>query len=363
MQKKMKGNFPMKKIIALLLVAAMCLSLTGCAFLLKPNTDAETPAEDTKVGLSFGNNKYEKYDALIEAIEANDFEKAYGELVKFANEAEGISQPTQDEQYAELAKNAVGEWITFKEDAVDVKPLVLNEDGTGTYGDDSFTWAVDYGGDEHFNVKCLVDGIEFKYYLNFGKYEDAKVWYCLANIVENNADGSWMTTHEDETTYFSRYNKDALEIVDITAENFFDYFEMRPEAFWNLNEFGEAEGWGRSYYVFLKPEFADRLAIDDSEIKLQYTGDLVYYYCDVDLENQKLEIGDLIPGEDKREVDETTSFTLYRSYNDRFPEEYAVTYFWAYSGNGWFDGDEHTFVTDFEDFTIERAAGQLILVK
>lgn len=357
----------MKKLLAILLVVALCFSMTGCMFVARRvigDTEVENPesAED-KGGLNLGGNKYEKYDALIEAIEANDFERAYNELVKFANEAEGVSMPTQDEQYAELAKNAVGEWITFDEDVTDATALVINEDGTGTYGEDSFTWAVDYGSDESFSIKCLVNGIEFKYYISFTKYEDERVWRCQTFLVEVQDEYSWTTTHEDEDTYFSRYNKDVLEIIDITAENFNDYFEVRPEFFWNENEFGEAEGWGRSAYVFLKPEYAERLAMDDTEIKFQYTGKLVYYYCDVDLENRKVEIGDAISGRDKEDVDETSSFRMYPSYEDRFPEEYAIYSIWMYAGNGYFGGDMHDFVTEFEDFNIERAAGQLILTK
>lgn len=361
--RKQKGNFPMKKILAMILVMALCLSLCGCAFLAKTD-NGEATTDEKSEGISFGSSKYEKYDALIEAIEANDFEKAYSELVKFADEAAGVSKPTQDEQYAELAKNAVGEWITFHEDAVDVKPLVINEDGTGSYGDESFTWTVDNGSDEHFQLKCLVDGIDFKYTVQFNKYDGDKTWHCQVFVIEVIDEYSWTSHHEDEDTYFDRYNKNKLEIVDITSENFFDYFEMRLENSWSKNEFDEVEGWGRNYYLFLKPEYADRLAIDDSEIKLQYTGKLVYYFCDVDLENQTIEVGEAIASQDKKDVDETTSFRLYNGYSEKFPEEYCVTYFWLYSSdNGWFDGAEHAYVTDYEDFNIERAAGQIILVK
>lgn len=345
----------MRKILAVLLVAALCLSFTGCALVAKTG-DAinENVAES---------NKYEKYDALIEAIEANDFEKAYAELVRFANEAEGVSQPTEEEEFAELAKNAVGEWITFHEDVTDAKTLILNEDGTGFYDTENFTWAVDYGDEDYFTVKCMVNGVEFKYYINFNRYDGESVYRCSVNIVEVQDEYSWTSTHEDESTYFDRYNKDVLEIVDITAENFNDYFEVRPEPYWNLNEFGEPESWGRGHYVFLRPEYAERLAIDDSEIKVQYTGKEVYYYCDVDLENMKLEMGEAIPNREKEDIDETTSFRLYNSYDNRFPEEYAVTYFSSYSGNGYFNGEECTFATNIEDLNIERAAGLLVLTK
>lgn len=357
----------MKKFLALLLVVALCFSMTGCMFIAKRvvgnNAEVQTEETENKGGLNLGGNKYEKYDVLIEAIEANDFEKAYAELVKFANEAEGVPKPTEDEEHTELAKNAVGEWITFEEEVTDVKPLVLNEDGTGTYGEDSFTWAVDNGNDEYFSVKCLANGIEFKYYINFNKYEDEKVWRCQFYNVEVEDEYNWSTTHEDENTYFTRYNKDALEIVDINPENFNEYFEVRPEYFWNENEFGEVEGWGRSAYVILKSEYAERLAMDDSEIKIQYTGELVYYYCDVDLENRKVVVSKAIPGRENDEVDETTSFGLYNHYSDRVSGDYAVASLWMYAGSGWFEGVESTYVTDYEDFTIERAEGQLILVK
>ena len=335
----------MKKFLIFLMAAIFCFGLFGCA---SPLTEENSEVPEEVITEHIGDNA----DLLTEEAE----------------NAEGVSavDPQETEQYRAAAQNVVGEWVAFARYEAASNALILKEDGTGSYGGDPFTWSVNWVEEPHVTVECCGDDGAVTYYLNFMKFDEDPVWRCDVTLVNDFADETnFSVVHEDEEGVGQRYNRDALEIIEITADNFTEYFDIRPEASWTAHSSGKADFDGRWYYVFLRPEYAERIAYSESVIKLKYFGQKVYYQCDVDFENAQCTIGAPFPEIKTEDVDKTAAFDLNNNFGPLFPGEYCAECLDGGSGNGILHkstGDVY-YTAVLEDFVIEECAGQLILAK
>ena len=135
----------MKKILALLLAAAMCLSLAACG---KDNPQ---------------NNKGEDN---IPAMEAAPVETAAVPApVETVAPVETDPLPTNLSKYMPIL---CGDWeIMYREDVGLIENIAFSEDGTLHVGSQSFIWefSSDYGDELAFNILDGNREIEFKSYI------------------------------------------------------------------------------------------------------------------------------------------------------------------------------------------------------
>lgn len=69
--------------------------------------------------------------------------------------------------------------------------------------------------------------------------------------------------------------------VEITAENWNTYFELKQEPWWMENDFGEVDEMKLKTVIELRPEYYDRVT-GESEIAFEVSGKVVDRYIDID---------------------------------------------------------------------------------
>lgn len=116
------------------------------------------------------------------------------------------------------------------------------------------------------------------------------------------------------------------ETVEITIDNWQDYFEIVEGTHVSTNSFDEPENIYPKLSLELKEGYT--LGTDewgntiDYELAIEYTYTAAYYNVEMDVENCTLTIGDLYEGETPEQSSRTTTFfsgmnDFYTSWNSR----------------------------------------------
>ena len=319
----------MRKGLLFILIAALCFSFCGCS----------SPAAEM---LS---------DPLMEEV-VPDAEEVYA------------ADPKQSEAFADAIPFVLGKWEALGKYPAADNDLVLSEDGTGYYGDNAFTWVVDWADEDVINIKCWDGNGVLTYYLHFTRPEGSSSFSCSLSLVENYVDeGSWTMVPEDEAQQGLRYKADTLEFVEITAENFETYFEIRMADAWESQDSGRARFGGCWYYVLLRPDYVERLVDTERVIKLKYKGNLVYFCCDLDPEARQCTLGEPFPEIETESVSKMASFDMNNSYGFVLPEEYCLELLTGSNGVRFKETGDVYYTAVLENFTILECSGQLILYK
>lgn len=270
----------MKKLIALLLLAAMCLSLAACG---KDNPQ---------------NNKGEDN---IPAMEAAPVETAAVPApVETVAPVETDPLPTNLSKYMPIL---CGDWeIMYREDVGLIENIAFSEDGTLHVGSQSFIWefSSDYGDELAFNI---LDGNREIGGFRLRKDKDA----CLE---------LWLDHVESEGRIFF-YQPSCYEIVTITLDNWQEYFEIRQFERFYEDAFGDAKNCEIYWELCLKDEYQKRAsdyAMDDVfDLNVIETGAVEFSFdigsksISVDLPNRSYTLGD-----DFNKTDTGTSMSQFR---------------------------------------------------
>lgn len=195
----------MKKIIVLLLVVVMCFSLVACG------------------GNSEEMTKYEKYDTLINYLEAEDYESALEEMIK-------LSQQSSD-----------------------------NKEDNGNANND------------------------------------------------NDVDSTQTVT---------------TETIELTVDNWKDFFELQVKPEYRLNAFGEVETVVLSQYLVFKEEYAGRVTCNDVAIEMDRM--IQEVTIKVSPAEQSYTLGEAI---EKRELQTDKIETMQRGYNSDNSSFYYIDIF------------------------------------
>ena len=150
-------------------------------------------------------------------------------------------------------------------------------------------------------------------YLEAKDYESAGAY--IQKLAENGADAQNTDTAEPSTAE----TEPSYTTVEITLDNWQDYFEIKPMATFNKNAFGEVEAVFRSWYFCLKESWADSVAAADVALEYSCTDG---YYC---WYTHNLETGEVVQGETiessnhPNDLSGTASFNDYDLKEDRYP--------------------------------------------
>lgn len=203
----------MKRIIALALILMMCLGMTACG-----------ATEDEKA--------FEEANALLEAGDYEGALEKFYSIGLYNQTAEKIYQ-IEEQLRAEKVSFLTGTWkdlnndmtLTFSENG---KFTVTYPDGTGFDGE---AW-----------------------------YDANDQLYLLDAVTIREIDGvTHMVSEYSDWVSEADYEAIGPKTVEITLDNWGEYFEIRETDWQYRNDFGEIEQKGFGFGVFLKDEAASRL--------------------------------------------------------------------------------------------------------
>lgn len=225
----------MKKLLALLLAAVMCLSLVSCGK-ETPNTNDNS---GTQQGQQLGGESAE-----------NDITEN--------TESPYVNHP--------LTPFLYGEWELEKKDRYDqdeeipCSVLTINEDGTCNADGATGTWGfADGTKDDYLRVDVFMDGEHKLCVALYGTTNTIGVWSTEYN---GPVDRDWInkSVQEDEEPQY--------ETVKITLENWQEYFELKLVAFEQRNDFDELTYFFANTQLCLKEEWAS--IATDMEVAVEY---------------------------------------------------------------------------------------------
>lgn len=142
--------------------------------------------------------------------------------------------------------------------------------------------------------------------------------------------------------------------VEITAENWNTYFELKQEPSWQENDFGEVDGIQVATVIKLRPEYYDIVA-EESEIAFEVSGKIKEKEIDVDYSAKTYSLKEFTGGYEG-DFKETASFAFYKNNYYSYAHIYA-----CHIGYITDRGEVFYVVNVLENAQVLRAAGTLYL--
>lgn len=295
----------MKRIIALLLAAFMLLTLVSCG--------KEEKKESRKEKL------YKKYADIIECLEDQNYQQAITLIDKLARgeSPDGDGDDGEDEPSEEVktwSGYLVGDWIAdgyAKESGYTGHSF--REDGTCTVNGEEYTWEMleDNISSTHAYANVLRDGTK-KYQVSLGLDEDTDR-RSMSLLVANESGGM-------SGTNGCFYHLGQYSAIELTVDNWQDYFEWKEYTSTDENSFGEVTTFSVSHCLRLKEEY---LPVNQyiSDVAVEFTYVSRCYEVEVDLSTMTYKT----VGEEHNSTDPQTNTTKMGTlYTDGEANGYGV---------------------------------------
>ena len=321
----------MKKIIALILGAAMLLTLTACG------------------GTSGGD-----HDRLLEMLDQHDYTGAVNYINNLAYDyAQQNKDPNADEYVYTAA--LFGEWVAYNaKEGVTVPKVEFKDDGTCTIGENNYLWEV-FGESETSLSVNILNGAEQVH--SFSLSKDKNVGTIIGssgNIVKE--------------TWINFYNPAHFEVVEITVDNFADYFDIKEYFSYNKNEFDEVKDIYANKQWELKDTYYSRLWTSLTDVAVEYTSNSGDKYAQWDLaaktctllDKYELNMDNGAP----RVYTYTEKLNNYSDSSTENSEDYYYGYRFNCIGGRVMDSTgEQYFSSYYTNVKLTRVQGKLYLVK
>lgn len=226
----------MKRVVALFLIAALCLALAACG--------KESKYADLERMLDEG--RYSEALAYILALQGGSGLIAVPE----GGSSAGTAAPKIDDESQAIIDSLMGDWIYTGTEEDAPKAFTFRKDGTCTVDGQEMTW--EYGSDGSF----MGSGIRIVYLqLKEGESETYEISASLSDK------GVTVFDCQNDNEYFSYYIcPDRYETVELTLDNWQEYFEWTEEFFHGTDAFGDISSRGTYYRFVLKQAYLDRLS-------------------------------------------------------------------------------------------------------
>ncbi len=275
----------MKKLISMILVAALCLSLACCK-----SDDAENPTHETEDGV--------------------------GSVFP-------VTEPDNAPKKSTWSERIPGEY----RDPINDNRFVLNADGTCTIEGGNYTWKITDSDDSHATVDVF-DGNMAVYQISLSA--------CVSEGVESLSAGVPCSLSEENSFLrcgFGKvdesgsarpgkgqfYNTEDFYVIELTPENWLDYFEFVEECNFYYDDAEEVE---RIYFTSryqLKEEYRNVFSYISRDIFIYYNTRLIDRMFTVDTDNKTYQWGEIVETRD-----------------DLYTETGRIAYFSLDSGSAFF---------------------------
>ncbi len=290
----------------------------------------------TACGSSDEEKLYDKYEDIISDLESNKFDDAANKVIelleKYNESTEAEKLDPEEKEYIELL---CSDWIGSNyEDPIDVS---FFEDGRCTVGDTELHWSLRES-NENWAEFALNDGATVLYTLDIDKTEEA-----VRAILFDCSEGEY------SPSIASYYSAKDFTRLDVTVENFYDYFELVTSVETAEDSFGDVVSMSVYYKYFLKETYGT-VNSDLSNIAIEYAYvEPRYELDDLDLEEGIYEIGDPAPFSSEEEI---------YTYDTSMYSEYDTERYGFHVGSTWMQADsEYVYVPEITE--ILRMAGSI----
>lgn len=156
----------------------------------------------------------------------------------------------------------------------------------------------------------------------------------------------------------------AVTEIEITDDNWQEYFEIKEEAGWMLNDFGEVFDAVWLQVLCVRDEWADKVVLNASDVIFEYTYNYIGYECKVDFAAKKFDFG-AVDYEDEEDRAETfrlgDSYSVETSLNGYRMQCPANTVEVISKGILQPDGERVSYIHN--NLTIPRAKGTLVIAE
>ena len=246
----------MKRIVAFLLTLALCLGLVAC-----DDVPTRTKSKYAELEEMLDEGRYGEALTYILSLQAQNSSSVplFGVVQPGDNTVTDEELNAGKEPSAEvlaLIDSMMGEWIITSEEQELPQKFVFCEDGTCTVDGTEMTWKREATALTDNTLDALLsvwEGDVERYQIKQPTKSDAGEMSFLVGVVNEGVN----VTHY----YFDRYICLAhYEAVELTMDNWQEYFEFTAESFHKTDAFGDLSSMGMSYRMALKDEYFSRLA-------------------------------------------------------------------------------------------------------
>lgn len=322
----------MKRMIMLVLVAAMSLSLCACIS---------------------RSAKYEKYETIIDNLEKGNYDNAISIIENMAQQGSGDSasqstEPVLTPEQIAWQTNAVGTWIPDENATKGGHTgFTVKADGTCTVDGKNYTWTIGNATETGARLDVL-DEKKMAYELHISVDED--YGYKRASM------NAYMDEFTIQTTSGTYYRNEDYTVVKITNDNWQDYFEVKEVIKLKENAFGEVdEFWGYTYFRLKDTCGAVNSVL--SSVAMEHSSVSTCQDITVDLTNKTY-----VPVGEVKNTSNNNTDTVLSSTVDCNGERYYGDSIASFCAN---DVDKNTTDTVWRpmDIRIHRVLGTLYIVK
>ncbi len=345
----------MKKTVLILLALTMCvLPLCSC--------EAElTEKQQEKIDL------YEKYEDLIEALEDEDYDDVMKEIEDIFSEEDddgedgdtdrndgGDIMDTEtaedpSDKYAWTADIIPGTWTYYDYDTESNIAFTVREDGTCEIFGTSYEWTLgnvrDYEDPITYFEINITDGDAVPYQVYYRYDSDNERWY------------TYLYGYDHENGYYasvsnSAYDVDEMTVVELTVDNWYDYFEYTETITPSFNAFNELSDVSYSQRFTMKSEYADRYYSTLSSYAMEYSYIYGGYYVSVDTSTYDITVNEV--GYVNYERSSSISSGFSTDYLDDDSRGYYV-----YINSSYISDFDNGYCSIYTDIMIDRVVATL----
>lgn len=250
-----------------------------------------------------GKNDYEE---LITMLDEGKYTEAVDYINKLAYE-DAKDNGTVDSKNGHI-EYLYGAWeYSGSSNDATTYDIIINNNGTCTINGTEYLWTINNENDTYLSIDILEGASKaYRFELSYNK--------------DNPFHQGYFSFYNESTTGYDGLgfyrNRDHYEIIELTTDNWIDYFELATEVKFHKDAFGETSSCSYTEYYKLKDEYADRLNSNYNYSKIAY--ELMYengrMMVNYDLDKETFELVEFVISESHPDGNTTGTMSTY-SYN------------------------------------------------
>ena len=254
----------MKRIFAFLLALVLCLGLTACT--------EENKYADLEKMLDEG--RYGDAMTYILSLQSSNSGSVpiWGVVQPGDNTYTDEDLDADKEPSAEvlaLIDELMGEWVISSESEEQLQKIIFRADGTCTVDGKEMTWKRE--------AASITEYPQMSNFLSIWEGETER--YRVTQPVKKNSGALTFSIGLVDGIVigyqgYGYIKPENYEVIELTMDNWQEYFEFTEKPYHNTNAFGDISSVGRSYYFKLKETYFNRLAASrksSGSVELSYT--------------------------------------------------------------------------------------------